>query len=113
MPTMDRIRAVCIAGVMLYAGLTTLWNRPVVGQEPSSLRERVAEHGQQLADATRRLQGLDELRIGERLARIETQLATAATASERAASLGTGALLCLLTLLGERLFSMIAERKRR
>lgn len=95
---MDRIRAVLIAGVMIYAGY--------VAAKGQSVGERVSLQGQQIGDAIRRVEVLERLEVGARLARIETQMEMGVRASERSANLSTGALLCLLTLLGERIFSL-------
>lgn len=104
--TMDRIRAVLIAGMMLYAGWV------IGGARGQSVGERVSLQGQQIGDAIRRVEVLERLEVGARLARIETQMEMGVRASERSASLSTGALLCLLTLLGERIFSLFAGRKK-
>jgi hypothetical protein len=100
---MATLRAIVLAGAMLY-GWLVFW--PVLGVGQSS-SETVASHTQQLADMGRRVDRLEAMAIGERLTKIETQIEVAAKAAERTNNLGSGALLCLLGLVGERLFMLI------
>lgn len=63
--------------------------------------------GQQINDVTRRVELIEKMGIGERLARIETQLEAAAHSAERTGNLASGALLCLVGLTGETLLRLL------
>lgn len=107
---MVHIRATVIGWCFAY-GLSTLVM--IYGQSVPSVPERVSLQGQQIGDAVRRIEDIERLDISARLARIETQIEISTKASERSSSMSAGALLCLLGLLLEMFFRVIAGMRKK
>lgn len=104
---------------ILYIAIT-LFRLPVPGQTPSpspdswaamnaanaAAAATTAAHGQQLADLNRRMEQVDKMALGERLARIELQLESVNRANY-------GALTGILVLLGETVLRLLGGKLRR
>lgn len=93
-----RIRTILAMSALLYASIVLIAQLTNGGQ---------AIYGQRIDDVTRRVESIERMGIGERLARIETQLEAAAHSAERTGNLATGALVCLLGLTGETLIRLL------
>lgn len=92
-----RIRTILAMSALLYASIVLI----------AQLTNGQAIYGQRIDDVTRRVESIERMGIGERLARIETQLEAAAHSAERTVNLATGALVCLLGLTGETLIRLL------
>lgn len=92
-----RIRTILAMSALLYASIVLI----------AQLTNGQAIYGQRIDDVTRRVESIERMGIGERLARIETQLEAAAHSAERIGNLATGALVCLLGLTGETLIRLL------
>lgn len=92
-----RIRTILAMSALLYASIVLI----------AQLTNGQAIYGQRIDDVTRRVESIERMGIGERLARIETQLEAAAHSAERTGNLATGALVCLLGLTGETLIRLL------
>lgn len=104
-PTMRYMRTSVAMATFLYAAIVLI--APLTrGQESSAV------HGQQIADHGRRLETLERMAIGERMARMETQLEAAAKAAERSANLTTGVLVGLVGLIGDMIVRLFQGKRR-
>lgn len=104
-PNMRYLRTFFAMATLFYVAIILV--APLIrGQE--SLRVQ----GQQIADHGRRLDNIERMAIGERLARMETQLEAAAKAAERSANLTTGVLVGLLGLVGETVVRLLQGKRK-
>lgn len=103
-PNMRYLRTFFAMATLFYVAIILV--APLIRGQESSVQ------GQQILDHSRRLDNIERMAIGERLARMETQLESAAKAAERSANLTTGVLVGLLGLVGETVVRLLQGKKR-
>jgi len=105
-PNMRYLRTFFAMATLFYASIVLI--APLTrGQESTNTVQ-----GQQILDHSRRLDNIERMAIGERLARMETQLEAAAKSAERSANLITAALVGLLGLIGDMIVRLFQGKRK-